>query len=582
MIGIIVYLACAQIPHPSAGTVVHAVAVESHQQQSNDVILILRVNVSHRLKEEQSIGRGAAGGGNDDNNNKHERDNHNNNNDIDNQHGASSYTQRHPNYYYTNGNRVGSSTKSAYSYYDYNDDDSYYNRNKNSNSRRSHIYNYTTKLSDVYWCLLIALGWTIWMIHSIASLRQQHYNTMMSLSDNDLSNPIRNINMLDTMQRLFQTNYSSLLLVRGHVLDIVPNPVIDTDTPIVAVPTYTVIIDYVVERQQQLPLSPMTTTTAMKDDVATLPTISSDIIIPNEFIQIRKHFETTQPNIEVGFGNIELFVLPNDPMCSIIKYDYDEYVRQEERIQRVIKEEQEYRNERRKKRKVKHNKSHMYRKTDSSSSIPEHSIMDRIECLDPNSMTTSNKANRPNLQVDTDCNNNTSKYHEDYNNNEDDDIFGCDMCCSFCDCNYDPYQWKRMSLFFAILLVIASIIGTIHVVRRMDPTKQWLGWISICIGLIVLLPTAMWIHKVMILCHRWSESQPEKQGYIVQSSTMTGTITSYNNNNGDEPNNNNTNTVPNHNTPNLPSMMTLADACMKPSCKDLIDDICDPNCSIIH
>jgi hypothetical protein len=235
------------------------------------------------LPEEQSLGRGAVGGGGDD---KEHDKNH------DDQQHVTSYSQRHPNYYYTNGNRVSGNTKSAYSYYDYNDDDSYYSRH-NINGQRNKLYSYTTKLSDVYWCLLIALGWTIWMIHSIASLRQQHYVTMLSISERGLNDTSMMLTPSADTMRIFRTNFSSLLLVRGHVLDIISKPVIATDAPIVRAPTCTVVIDYVVERQLQPLLSPTTTTAGINHDdvVTTLPTMDSETAPPNEFIQIRKHFE---------------------------------------------------------------------------------------------------------------------------------------------------------------------------------------------------------------------------------------------------------------------------------------------------
>ena len=534
------------------------------------------------LPEEQSLGRGAVAGGD----NKEHDKNH------DDQQHVTSYSQRHPNYYYTNGDRVSSNTKSAYSYYDYNDDDdSYYTRN-NSNRQRNEVNSYTTKLSDVYWCLLIALGWTIWMIHSIASLRQQHYNTMLSLSErgmNDTAMMMHTPNA-DTM-RIFRTNYSSLLLVRGHVLDVIPKPITTTDTPVVSAPTCTVVIDYVVERQQQPLLSPNTTTTAginTYDIVTTLPTIDNETVPPNEVIQIRKHFETTQANLEVGFGNVELLVLPNDPMCSILKYDYDEYARQEERIQRVILLEQNNRDERRRKRqrqrKARRLQSSNRTKSKEHSTLPVAIITENDQAVP--TVTTTPDVTRPAMHIDTnmdDTGNNNKERHND--NDDDDDMLGCDVCSTYCDWNYDQYQWKRLSLFFAVLLVIASVIGTVHVVSRMDPKKKYLGWMSFWIGVLFLFPTALWIHRIMIACHRWSESEPEKQGYIVQSSTITS-FNNYNNNNTvggeSEPNDainhkNATTTVPTT-SPTLPTMMTLADACMKPSCSDMMDDICDPHC----
>ena len=568
------------------------------------------------LPEEKSSGRGATDGGNG-NDRDQQRDPTHDDSEHQQQH-VTSYAQRHPNnyYYYSNGDRVSSNTKSAYSYYDYNDDDSYYSRNGNNNNnshrQRIKLYRYTTKLSDVYWCLLIALGWTIWMIHSIASLRQQHYNTMLSLSERGIHDTT--INMTTTMMmmptpnedtmRIFRTNYASLLLVRGHVLDIIPKPnaVFETDDgenddAIQHAPVgYTVVIDYVVERQMQHPptMSPTKTTTASaaggipdaSNDVTTLPTIDHETIPPNEFIQIRKHFETTQSNLEVGFGNVELLVLPNDPMCSILKYDYDEYLRQEERIQRVIALEQCTRNVRRKKR---HQERQHRRAVQSKTKTPAMTsettgnltLSPIADDLKSEALMTPADISSPTLKIDTNLQDEPADDDFKKDNNDDDDLCGFDVCCTYCDWNYyDQYQWKRLSLFFAVLLVLASIIGTGHVVSRMDPTKKYLGWISFWIGLLLLFPAALYVHKIMIACHRWSESEPEKQGYIVQSST----ITSFNNNNDIdtlEPiNSTYRKTTANTSIPTgLPNMMTLADACMRPSYSEMMDDICDPHCS---
>jgi hypothetical protein len=278
--------------------------------------------------------------------------------------------------------------------------------------------------------------------------------------------------------------------------------------------------------------------------------------------------------LEVGFGNVELLVLPNDPMCSILKYDYDEYVRQEERIQRVIAQEQYNRNQRRKKRR-RFQSSRQVQSRENSTQLP-------IAIGPDNEVTvTKSDVTRPQLHIDTNFHNTGITNNEARDDDDDDDMFGCDGCCAYCDWNYDQYRWKRLSLFFAVLLVLASIIGTVHVVRCMDPNKKYLGWISFWIGILFLLPIALWLHRIMIACHRWSESEPEKQGYIVQSST----IASFNNNNNEEleptstTNLKNTiTTIPTTTAPTRPSMMTLADACMRPSCANMMDDICDPHC----
>jgi hypothetical protein len=79
---------------------------------------------------------------------------------------------------------------------------------------------------------------------------------------------------------------------------------------------------------------------------------------------------------------------------------------------------------------------------------------------------------------------------------------------------------------FAAVLVLASLAGTIQVVRFLDEDIQWQGWISLIIGTALLLPVAVALWK----CMEWFkhiQEPDEKQGIIVQSFTRdNGTVQS--------------------------------------------------------
>jgi hypothetical protein len=373
-------------------------------------------------------------------------------------------------YYYANGNRVSNAddatttTKATSSFYD---------------DRKFTVYYYTTKLSDLYWCLLVVLGWTVWMMHSIHSLRQS--SLPASGTDNDPSSPTP---LPEESFPIFRQRYPSLLHVRGHVLEVRPDPE-RTDA-------HTLVVDYVVERQTA---------------------------VTTERLQLRKYFETSTP-AQVGFANIDLLVLPDDPRCAILLPDYEAYQREEEGIQRVIQEEEQFRRRRK------------WRSPLSKGAVKSDPMA--VTTVEHNTPTLllPNHHPRPVMTAAAEETADEDVCHHDSNvildDEGDDDWLGFEMCRDWFDCStMDAHQWKQMSLLFATLLVVASGIGCVQVVRRMDPHQRWLGWLSLLMGFLIMAPTAIWIHRVLRLCHRWSsEPSLEKQGFIVQSSTRTGMMTS--------------------------------------------------------
>jgi hypothetical protein len=390
-----------------------------HLRESEDAVVPVIVAQQQRFLtlDQQREGDAARGGGD-----KH----------------VTSYAQRHQNHYSTGSSSSSSNSGSVgYRYYNYDDDAVPSVRRRYH--RNSEFY---TDLSDVWLCLLTALGWAVWMISSFVSSKKCARGGMLST---------------EAMDERFYQQKDNVLLVRGHVRE-----VSRTDNE-GGFPTYTAVIDYIIESEQT-----------------------------HETIQIRKHFETQQA-LEQGFANIELLVLPEEPTHSILKDDFDRQIQEEKQV-KLLEQERQNR--------------------------------------------------RKNMSYDT---------ADDRDPLED--ILAGRYCNQKC---------KRLSTGVAAVLVVASLGGTVQVICLMDPALRWQGWLSFCVIVTLLLPAALLMNKCMMACTRWQE-QPEKQGYIVQSYTTTGTVvTSGNNNNiSKTPNGSNDGSI------------SLIQACMPPSCGGLMDDICD-------
>ena len=149
----------------------------------------------------------------------------------------------------------------------------------------------------------------------------------------------------------------------------------------------------------------------------------------------------------------------------------------------------------------------------------------------------------------------------DSGDEKDDDPFG-----EVLDGGYCNKKCKRITVALAALLVLASITGSLQVVLLMEEDDRWKGWLSFVFGLMLDVPVALLIYRYTKLARGWNESS-EKQGYIVQSSTMNGSVTL--------PINQSTTRGTVAALPS--STASLADACMPPSCSDLMEGICDDN-----
>lgn len=215
-----------------------------------------------------------------------------------------------------------------------------------------------THLSDVGFCLAMALGWTVWMLSSFLKSDLSKYQ-------------------------------SGSVVVRGHVLKVS----VEGDSLGMGIPTYKATIDYIV------------------------PDLKSKDEDEEEEakIQIRKQFETQQ-QLEEGFANVELLVLPHEPTYSVLREDWEK--------------EWEY-------------------------------------------------------QV-------------------------------------EDYEWwrtawfRRLTMAVTGFLVLASVGGAVHVVIRLDPTRRAWGWALICIGVPLLLPTALTIHKCMQVLQKVLTYQSESAGVVIR------------------------------------------------------------------
>lgn len=121
---------------------------------------------------------------------------------------------------------------------------------------------YYSRLTDVWLCLAMALGWTVWMLSSLVRSDLARYQ-------------------------------KDSILVRGHVLQVS----VEEDAMGSGLPTYRAVIDYMVDS----------------------PDAGANKI------QVRKYFET-QHLLEQGFANVEILVIPQEPTSSVLKEVYQQQV----------------------------------------------------------------------------------------------------------------------------------------------------------------------------------------------------------------------------------------------------------------
>jgi hypothetical protein len=236
---------------------------------------------------------------------------------------ATSYAQRHPNYYNTNrynsaaAAAAGGSSRSAgmeqHKYYNYEDDDKMDDFRRRYHHGGGNGFNYTD-LTDVGLCLLTALGWAVWMISSAVSSKQAARAAaagfLLAPDEGGMDERFWQRRPRDPVTG----DDIALLNVYGNVLQV--SKIVEQDSATEdgagLVPLYRVVIDYNVVKPPMV-LSPSTALTATPPP-------------PLETLQIRKQFDT-RIELEPGFANVELLVLPEEPTLSILKDEYDEQMR---------------------------------------------------------------------------------------------------------------------------------------------------------------------------------------------------------------------------------------------------------------
>lgn len=79
---------------------------------------------------------------------------------------------------------------------------------------------------------------------------------------------------------------------------------------------------------------------------------------------------------------------------------------------------------------------------------------------------------------------------------------------------------KRFSLILSGTLVTASLIGAVQQVHRLETERlQFFGWVSVCVGSVLLWPLAMFSLRFVALCQRLGQIPTEKSGIILRCDT---------------------------------------------------------------
>ncbi|GAX17985.1 hypothetical protein FisN_18Hh198 [Fistulifera solaris] len=84
-----------------------------------------------------------------------------------------------------------------------------------------------------------------------------------------------------------------------------------------------------------------------------------------------------------------------------------------------------------------------------------------------------------------------------------------------------PTFCKRLSMTFSFILVLVSLGACVQAVVHLDPLERWKGWVLLCIGATVLLPTGLFVHRALQVMHRTMELHSENAGIILKGATNT-------------------------------------------------------------
>lgn len=78
---------------------------------------------------------------------------------------------------------------------------------------------------------------------------------------------------------------------------------------------------------------------------------------------------------------------------------------------------------------------------------------------------------------------------------------------------------KRLVICLAGVLVLTSVGATVTAVIRLDPLERHWGWISACLGISLLVPAALVVHRGLAAFQRSLEYQSERAGIVIRGPT---------------------------------------------------------------
>jgi hypothetical protein len=81
---------------------------------------------------------------------------------------------------------------------------------------------------------------------------------------------------------------------------------------------------------------------------------------------------------------------------------------------------------------------------------------------------------------------------------------------------------KKLSMFLSLSLILGSIAGAIHVVEHLEPARQIWGWVTVCVGVPLLLPGALFVNWCLQAFQDALDFGSEKQGIIIDDQTAQG------------------------------------------------------------
>jgi hypothetical protein len=78
---------------------------------------------------------------------------------------------------------------------------------------------------------------------------------------------------------------------------------------------------------------------------------------------------------------------------------------------------------------------------------------------------------------------------------------------------------KRLVICLAGVLVLTSVGATVTSVLRLDPLERHWGWISACLGISLLVPAALVVHRGLAAFQRSLKYQSERAGIVIRGPT---------------------------------------------------------------